>query len=410
MPKQKLSQQFVERTTPPPKGKIDYFDTDTPGLVLRVMASGTRTFSCRYRDLRGKQMERKLGSARALKLGDARQRVLDIQAQLAMGEDPFEARRTLKQVPTFADFVETAYMPHIKGYKRSWETDETLLRNHILPWIGKLYMDEVKKQHVIELLAFHRQTHAPASTNRVMVLCRYVYSCALKWEVEGVTRNATAGIEPYPVNNQRERYLKEDESVRLFEALEASPNKLLPYIIAMLLLTGARRREVLDAQWSDMDREQRLWRIEFNKTGKTRFVPLSNGMLSLLDKIPRREDSDYLFANPQNGRPFVSVFHSWDTARRKAGLADLRIHDLRHSFASTLVNAGRSLYEVQTLLGHTQVKTTQRYAHLSHGSLVSAADAAADSVPWGRTPPTVEGDTPKAALPPVPDPSDKNQR
>jgi len=158
MPKQKITQRFVERITPPEKGKADYFDTETPGLVLRVMASGTKTFSCRYRDMRGKQLERKLGNARVLKLSDARDCVLAIQAKLAKGEDPFEKRRTLKQVPTFADFVATAYMPHIKGYKRSWDTDETLLRNHILPRLGKLHLDEIKRQHLIEVFSLHRET------------------------------------------------------------------------------------------------------------------------------------------------------------------------------------------------------------------------------------------------------------
>lgn len=384
MSKQKLSQKFVERITSPEKGKADYFDTETPGLLFRVLPSGTKTYSCRYRDTRGKQGERKLGSAQALKLSDARQRVLDIQAKLAMGEDPFEKRRTLKEVPTFAKFVESAYMPHIKGYKRSWSTDETLLRNHILPKLGKLYLDEIKRQHLIEVFSEHRLTHKPASTNRVIILCRYIFNCALKWEVEGISRNPTAGINLFTENNKRERYLNDDEALRLFEALEASPNPLLPFIIAMLLLTGARKREVLDAKWQDIDLEKRLWRIEFNKTGQTRHAPVSEGMLSLLAKLPRLAGNDYLFPSPKTGKPFVSIFHSWDTARNNAGLKDVRIHDLRHSFASYLINRGHSLYEVQKLLGHTQVKTTQRYAHLSNESLLSAADSAAASVPWDR--------------------------
>ncbi|MDR5900315.1 tyrosine-type recombinase/integrase [Halomonas vilamensis] len=396
MPKQKITQHAVERIMPPKKGKIDYFDTETPGLVLKVLASGTKTFSCRYRDLRGKQMERKLGSAQVLKLSDAREQVLAIQAKLAMGEDPFEVRRTLKDIPTFGEFVAGHYMPFIKGYKRSWETDETLLRNHVLPKIGNLYLDEIKRQHLIEVFSEHRATHKPASTNRMIVMTRYIFNLALKWEVEGMTRNPTAGIDVYPVNNQRERYLKDDEALRLFEALEASPNPLLPFIVAMLLLTGARRREVLNARWEDVDLDSRLWRIEFNKTGKTRHVPLSTGALSLLAKLPRQDDNDYLFPNPKTGKPFTALFRSWNTARQKAGLKDVRIHDLRHSFASYVINQGHSLYEVQKLLGHTQVKTTQRYAHLSHESLLSAADSATASVPWDREAREAEGENTQA--------------
>ena len=394
MPKVTLTQLFVEQTSecPPGKPRIDYYDDKVVGLSLKVLASGHKAFYIRFRNERSKLVERKLGATSVLKLAEARKAASDVLAQVARGDDPFEARRTLKDVPTFAAFVAEHYMPYIKGYKRSWETDETLLRNHVLPKIGNLYLDEIKRQHLIEVFSHHRETHKPASTNRVIILCRYIFNLALKWEVEGMTRNPTAGIEVYPVNNQRERYLKDDEALRLFEALEASPNPLLPFIVAMLLLTGARRREVLNARWQDFDLDNRLWRIEFNKTGKTRHVPLSQGALSLLAKLPRKEDNDYLFANPKTGKPFVSIFHSWDTARQKAGLNDVRIHDLRHSFASYVINRGHSLYEVQKLLGHTQVKTTQRYAHLSHDSLLNAADSATASVPWDREAREVEGE------------------
>ena len=110
-------------------------------------------------------------------------------------------------------------------------------------------------------------------------------------------------------------------------------------------------------------------------------MPLSTGALHLLASIPRREGCPWAFANPKTGKPYVSFYISWNTARNKAGLADVRIHDLRHSFASFLVNAGRSLYEVQKILGHTQVKTTQRYAHLAQGTLIDAADEVAKAVP-----------------------------
>ena len=110
----------------------------------------------------------------------------------------------------------------------------------------------------------------------------------------------------------------------------------------MLILTGARKREVLDARWEDFDLGREAWRIPISKSGK----------------------------------PYMSVFYAWDTARKSVGLSDVRMHDLRHSFASLLINSGRTLYEVQHILGHTQVKTTQRYAHLSQDTLLAAANSA----------------------------------
>jgi integrase len=144
--------------------------------------------------------------------------------------------------------------------------------------------------------------------------------------------------------------------------------------------TGARKREALDARWEDFDFERRLWRIPTTKLGKPRHVPLSDGVLSLLTSMPRSLKSPYVFANPKTGKAYVSFFASWDTARTKAGLSDVRVHDLRHSFASLLINSGRSLYEVQKLLGHTQIKTTQRYAHLAPETLLDASNAATHAV------------------------------
>ena len=151
-------------------------------------------------------------------------------------------------------------------------------------------------------------------------------------------------------------------------------------IVPMLILTGARKREVLDAKWEDFDVVRKQWRIPVTKTGRPRHVPLSDGVLQLLDSIPH-DDCPWVFANPKTRKPFVSIFTAWNTARKRAELSEVRIHDLRHSFASFLVNAGRSLYEVQKILGHTQVKTTQRYAHLSQDTLLDAANEVSKAVP-----------------------------
>jgi integrase len=144
----------------------------------------------------------------------------------------------------------------------------------------------------------------------------------------------------------------------------------------MLILTGARKREVLDAKWEDFDLDRRAWRIPISKSGKARHVPLSDGALNILSTMPRDMKCEWTFPNPDTKKPFVNIFYAWDTARKNAGLSDVRVHDLRHSFASLLINSGRTLYEVQHILGHTQVKTTQRYAHLSQDTLLAAANSA----------------------------------
>ena len=148
-------------------------------------------------------------------------------------------------------------------------------------------------------------------------------------------------------------------------------------IVVLLLLTGCRKRELLDARWEDFDLPHRRWRIPMSKSGKARHVPLSEAAVSLIQSLPRWPECPWLVPNPKSRKPYVSIYHSWDTARKAAGVPDLRIHDLRHSYASFLVNAGRSIFEVQKILGHAQIRTTQRYSHLAPGTLLSATDAAA---------------------------------
>ena len=356
MPKATLNQSLIEKLTCiTGNSKTDYFDTKTTGLLLKVLPTGRKTYYLRYKNLRGKQVECKLASADILKLSQVRELALQHLAQIAMGVDPFEEKKGLKDIPTFADFVAQSYVPHIKGYKKSWTTDISLLKNHLLPALGKLHLDEITRRHIVNLFSAHRAAHMPGSTNRIIILCRYIFNCAIKWETAGITRNPTAGIELYPENNKRERYLSADEAKRLFEILNDSQAKTLKYIVSMLLLTGARRNEVLNSKWEDFDIEHRLWKIEFNKTGRTRYVPLSDGAIQVLQALPVIKGCEYPFANPDTKKPFVGIFYAWDTARKKAGMPDLRIHDLRHSFASFLINGGRSLYEVQKILGHTQV-------------------------------------------------------
>ena len=155
---------------------------------------------------------------------------------------------------------------------------------------------------------------------------------------------------------------------------------MLKFIVPMLILTGARKREVLDAQWADFDLDRRIWRIPTTKAGKARHVPLSDGVLHLLSTVPRREECSWVFANPDKLRLYKSIYSAWHRARIRAGLGDVRMHDLRHSFASLLINWGRKLYEVQHIRGHTRVKTTQRYAHLSQVTLRAASNAAIQAV------------------------------
>ena len=235
-------------------------------------------------------------------------------------------------------------------------------------------LNTIKHEHIVSVMTTASAKLANATCNRILTMLRYIFNLALRWKMAGVADNPTLGYEKKKLSHFRERYLSAEETQLLMLQVNISPNTMLKYIVSMLLLTGARKREVLDAKWKDIDFNRTFWRIPSTKSGSERHVPLSGAAIELLNKIPK--SCDYIFANPLTLKPFNTIHHSWHTARVNAGLGDVRIHDLRHSFASFLVNAGCSLYEVQKILGHSSSAMTQRYSHLSQASLMRAVSCA----------------------------------
>ena len=382
MPTKILTQKMVnEATCPVEKPRLDLFDAQCKGLNLEVRSTGGKTYYFRYRTNHGKTRQLKLADAQDITLAQARLLADKARSNLAMGTDPKDKKDVLKKTLTFKEFVINQYMPYVSTYKKTAYQDLGILKNHIFKHIGNKHLDEITKNNIISL---HQgriiSGAAPGSANNLLILIRYIFNLALRWETPGVVKNPSTGIPLFEENNKKERYLNQDEAQRLYAAVLKSDNPMLQYIVPMLILTGARKREVLDARWSDLDIERRQWRIPVTKSGKVRFVPLSDGVIKLLGSIPRINDCPWAFPNPKTGKPFVSIFYSWDSARKSAGLSDVRLHDLRHSFASFLVNAGRSIYEVQKILGHTQIKTTQRYAHLAQETLLDAANTVSQNV------------------------------
>jgi integrase len=365
-----------------PDGKIkcDVFDIGCKGLMLEVRATGGKTYYLRYSDKRGRIRQLRLADSQDISLVQARRLADAKRAEIAMGKDPAEEKQIQRSIPTLRQFMQERYLPHIKSYKRAWLADDSYLRNHILPALGSKYLDELTYRDILLFQqGMRKKGYALGTCNRCVVLLRYGMNLAIKWREPGLTENPTKDVQLYELSH-RERFLTPEETKRLFDAVKASENRTLQYIVPMLMLTGARKREVLDAQWDELDMTRMQWRIPITKSGKPRHVPISLGVVKLLNTVPRYPRCPYVFPNPKSLKPFVSIFNSWNSARIAAGLEEVRIHDLRHSFASFLVNAGRSLYEVQKILGHTRIDTTQRYAHLSQSTLLAAANAAVDEI------------------------------
>lgn len=359
---------------------LEVFDTDVIGLYIDVFPSGKKSYRLRYRNNKVLKVIT-LGDALRLSLKQVRTLAQDFllkqkQYTVATG---FQTSEDLKSL-TIQDFFNLSYLPYVKSYKRSWSTDVSMIKNHIVPKLGSLQMGQVRPPDIAVFLDLMKSKgYALGTCNRALVMLRYGFELALKWKMDGIHSNPLKEIKNLVFDNKIERYLNSDQTQELMKSIQESENEQLQYIVLFLIYTGARKREVLDAKWIDIDQERKSWRIPKTKSGKIRHVPLSAGALVMLDKLRLKLngkpiDQIPIFANPKTGLPYVSFFYSWDKARTRAGLKEFRIHDLRHSFASCLVNAGRSLYEVQELLGHADIKTTSRYAHLSRERLNDAVN------------------------------------
>lgn len=381
-----LTQRMLERFTST-QGKVRLFDTELPGFLCEVSTAGRKSFHIVTQDEFGRQRQKKVADFPAVSVKAAREQAVSLlQAVRSDGAAVLDAGRERRACPTLAEFVRERYLPHVKTTKRSWHTDESFLRNHLLPALGSRRLAEITLD---DMQCFYRadlaRGAARGSANRRIILMRYLFNLAIKWGTPGVTHNPAREVELVDPQNTRERFLCSEEMVRLQEAVESSPNKLLRFIVPALLLTGLRKREVLDARWEHIDFEARTWFVPHTKSGKPRTVQLSDTLVGLLRSVPRREGeagaeagAEWVFASPKTGKPFVSIFYAWDTARKKAGIPEVRMHDLRHTFASLLINSSYELYDVMSALGHTQMRTTMRYAHLSRERKRAAVEAVAE--------------------------------
>ncbi len=385
MPKIHLTTSFVSQ--PPTvrgRAKVDYFDSDVPGFIMEVRSTGKSTYYQRYRDKFGRLKQARIAPADSITLEEARQKARQIRSQTAMGFDPRDEAEKNRNTPTFKEFIRDQYIPYIQVHKRSWDQDSKMLELRVLPLWGNMKMSEITRDDVQQFQSnFLRAGCKPGTVNRYMALVKYIFNLAEKWDV--IEKTPARHISRLEDNNCKERYLSSEETKRLLGELKNCKSQVVPDIIELLILTGARKSEVVNLPWQELDLKQGLWTIppERNKAKTRKTIPLSQGALRILEKR-KHNGSEYVFPNPKTGGPIKHFHNTWDRVRKNAGIPDVRIHDLRHNFASLLVNSGRSLYEVQKLLGHSNISTTQRYAHLTQDTLRDATELAWSSIQNGQ--------------------------
>jgi integrase len=383
----KLTPSFVKNRLqcPVDKKRVEFCDTELSGFYIEVRATsqGEGTYYLRYKNDRGKTSHLKIAKSTELTLSQARKKAKAQKAGILLeGSDPRAEVKRKKQIPTFETFIQDRYIPYVKVRKRSWETDVSLLKNRILPAFGKYSLDQITREQitVFHSLLVEKEELAYGTADRHLTLIKYIFNLSVEWEV--IARSPAARVKLFKIDNKKERYLTEHELKKLVAVLQSDSNRTVCLVALFLLSTGARRNEALKAKWSEIDIEHRVWRIpsENSKSKRTRSVPLNSTALSVLAELKKPEVQERLFISPHTGEPLGHITNVWFRLRKKANLPDLRLHDLRHQYASMLVNSGRSLYEVQQVLGHQDPNVTMRYAHLSTKSLQNAANTASDYI------------------------------
>lgn len=384
MPKRKLDAAFCHAATcQPGRTKTDYWDTQTTGFVLEVRSSGGKTYYLRYIDPSGRQRQLKIGRHEDISFAQATKTAKRLRSEVVLDGNPAERKERKKTIPTY-EALARQHLDHAKTYQRVPYNTEAILRLHLVPRWGKYRLDEIKQQEVAKWLGEKRaEGLAPSTVEKIRVTLNRSFELARRWQLAGAEVNPVRGIPRPRFDNKRERFLTAEEAGRLVKAAGRSSNPLLKPIVQLLLFTGARKSELLKARWEHVDLERKAWLIPDSKTGKARYVPLSEPAVQVIEGLPRLPGCPYLLPNPATGKPYTGLKRAWDTARREAGLSELRIHDLRHSAASFMINANTDLYTVGRILGHADHQSTMRYSHLADATLLAAVEAGAAKMQGG---------------------------
>lgn len=390
----RITQKLISKLKPPPSGNSVEYDSEIPGFGVRITAAGAIAFVLNYR-VHGRERRYTIGKYPELTATAARERALQLRGRILDGNDPLEERERARSEPTLADLVDHYLKTYAATHKRptSIRNDRQMIDKIILPKLGKLRLKSIGGNDIASLHAGLKDT--PYLANRVLALLSRMFTLAGQWGWSD--QNPARGVVRFH-EDRRERWLSAEEIGRFSTALDAYADQNAANALRLLLLTGAREGEVLKAEWTQFDLIRGIWTkpSHHTKQKKAEHVPLSASALALLKSMNRENSGGPLFPG-QDGNSRTTLRRPWIQACKAAGLADaiqlkgkkrivtryrptVRIHDLRHTYASHLVSTGTSLHIVGRLLGHTQPQTTARYAHVADEALRSATERFASLV------------------------------
>ncbi|MBB57586.1 MAG: integrase [Rhodospirillaceae bacterium] len=377
----KITKRLVEAAEPRDKDYI-ICDDDLAGFAVRILPSGRRSYIAQYR-IGNRYRRMSLGAHGVLTPEKARRMAFKVLAAVKDGEDPAGERSRARKACTVKELAKRFDEEHISvrlkpGTAREYRRN---LRRFILPALGRLKVAEVTRADIAKF--HHDLRHIPYQANRNLEVISKMFVLAEMWGMRPDGSNPRLHIKKYP-EEKRERYLNQEELSSLGSVLSEAEQIGVEDIYAisairLLIFTGCRLNEIMTLKWAEVDLDNSCLRLSDSKTG-ARVVHLGSPALNLLDNLKRQPNNPWVICGKIPGTYRKEIQKFWQRIRNRAGINDVRIHDLRHSFASNAVAQGMSLPMIGKLLGHTQVQTTARYAHLAADPVKAAADAISSNI------------------------------
>ena len=378
----------VKKLTPPEHGNRVVWDNEIPGFGVRITSAGVKSFVLSYR-IHGRKRRYTIGRYPELTTTAARDEAIELRQKIRKGQDPFEEKHRSDVEPTVYELAKQYLERHALPHKRTngCHNDQRMIDGIIQPQLGSFRVKAVGKR---DIEALHNSLRAtPYRANRVRSLLSKMFALAMEWGWR--LDNPVKGVPKFQ-EDRRERWLSVNELRNLNKALDSYADQSAANALRLLILTGAREGEVLKADWEQIDLKRGVWTkpSHHTKQKKIEHIPLSKSAVTLLRKM-KPQTSGPLFPGSTGFAPRVTLRRPWVQVCKAAGLSHavqmkgkrrlitrykpgVRIHDLRHTYASHLVSNGTSLQIVGKLLGHTNPQTTNRYAHVADEALRDATN------------------------------------
>ena len=368
----KLNKTNIEALKPDDKDKF-YWDSELKGFGVRVSPKGKKSFLIQYRK-GGRSKRIRIGEFGHITAFNARRDARILLGQIAQGKSPADNAREKRNTPTFEKVVECFIKEHVElKLKPNTQSDyKHILRKFLVPAFGKRRVSDIAYKDIYELHLKLKDT--PTQANRCVSILSKILNMSSRWGYRSGLANPCMQIERYK-EKKHNRFLNQTELTRLWAVLDQyEKNREISlysvFAFRLLILTGCRLGEIRTLKWEFIKGRH----IEFpdSKTGYKR-LPLNDHAFAILEQIPRLDNNEFVICGSVEGQPVINLQKSWRRIRAKAELDDVRIHDLRHTFASQAVMGGTPLAIVSKLLGHSQISTTMRYAHLADRELLEAS-------------------------------------